>query len=38
MKHTQVVQPPIANYCQKISIDGQSEPQLVQKLSLQVLV
>ena len=34
----QVVQSPISNYCLKVMLDDQTEPQLVQKLLLQVSV
>ena len=34
--HTQVVQSPISNHCLKVMFDGQTEPQLVPKLFLQV--
>ena len=36
IKHPQVVQSPIANDFLKLSIDGQSETQLVPKFLLQV--
>ena len=36
--HPQVVQPPIANDCLKMKIDGYTELQLVPKLLLQVSV
>ena len=38
IQHLQVVVSPIANYCLKLSIGGQVQPQLVPKLLLQVLV
>ena len=34
----QVVQPPIANHCLKMKIDGYTKPQLVPKLLLHVSV
>ena len=36
--HPQVFQSPISNYCLKLVLDDQSEPQLVPKLLLQVSV
>ena len=36
--HPQGVQSPIFNDCQKVNIDGHTEPQLVPKLLLQVSV
>ena len=36
MYHSQVMQPPIANDCLKIKIDGYAESQLITKLLLQV--
>ena len=36
MHHPQIVQSSIVNDCQKLNIDGHTEPQLVQKLLLQV--
>ena len=38
LRHPQVVVSPIANYCLKLSIDGQVEPQFVRKILLHVLV
>ena len=38
LQHPQVVQSTIANYRLKFSIDGNSEPQLVPKLLLQVSI
>ena len=38
LQHPQVVQSPIANYCLKLSIDDQVEPNLFPKLLLQVSV
>ena len=38
MNHPQVVQSPIFHDCLKVKIDGHTEPQLVQKLLLQVSV
>ena len=38
MHHPQVVQLPIVNDCLKAKIDGNTEPQLVPKLLLQVSV
>ena len=38
LQHPQVVQYPIANDYLKVSIDGNSEPQLVPKLLLQVSI
>ena len=37
-RHPQVVQSPISNYCLRVVLDDQSEPQLVPKLLLQVSV
>ena len=37
LQHPQVVVSPIANYCIKLFIDRQVEPQLVSKLLLKVL-
>ena len=37
-RHPQVVQSPISNYCLKVMLDDQTEPQLVPKLLLQVYV
>ena len=37
-RHTQVVQSPISNYCLKVMLDDQIEPQPVPKLLLQVYV
>ena len=37
-RHPQVVQSQISNYCLKVMLDYQSEPQLVPKLLLQVSV
>ena len=37
-RHPQVVQSPISNYCLKVMLDDQTEPQLVPKLLLQVSV
>ena len=37
-RHPQVFQSPISNYCLKILLDDQTEPQLVPKLLLQVSV
>ena len=37
-RHSQVVQSPISNYCLKVILDDQTEPQLVPKLLLQVSV
>ena len=37
-RHLQVVQSPISNDCLKVVLDDQTEPQLVQKLLLQVSV
>ena len=37
-RHTQVVQSPISNYCLKVMVDDQIEPQLVTKVLLQVSV
>ena len=37
-RHPQVVQSPIFNYCLKVVLDDQTEPQLVTKLLLQVSV
>ena len=37
-RHTQVVQSPISNYCLKVMLNYQTEPQLVPKLLLQVYV
>ena len=36
--HPQVFQSPISNYCLKVMLDDQTEPQLVPKLLLQVSV
>ena len=36
--HPQVVQSPISNYCLKVLLDDQTEPQLVPKLLFQVSV
>ena len=36
--HHQVVQSPISNYCLKVMLGDQTEPQLVPKLLLQVSV
>ena len=38
LQHPQVVQSPISNYCVKMYIDGNSEPQLVPKTMPQVSV
>ena len=38
MHHPQVVQSPIENNCLKMKIDGNTEPQLVTKLLLQMSV
>ena len=37
-RHPQVVQSPISNYCLKVMLDDQTEPQLIPKLLLQVSV
>ena len=37
-RHPQVVQPQISNYCLKVILDDQTEPQLIPKLLLQVSV
>ena len=37
-RHAQVVQSPIYNYCLKVMLDNQIEPQLVPKCLLQVSV
>ena len=37
-RHPQVVQSPISNYCLKVVLDDQTEPQLVPKFLLQVSV
>ena len=37
-RHPQVVQSPISNYCLKVVLDDQTEPQLVPKLLHQVSV
>ena len=36
--HPQVVQSPISNDCTKVMFDDKTEPQLVPKLLLQVLI
>ena len=36
--HPQVVQSSVSNYCLKVGVDDQTEPQLVPKLLLQVSV
>ena len=38
MHHPQVLKSPFINGCQKVKIDGPTEPQLVPKLLLQVSV
>ena len=35
MRHPQVVQSPIFNYCLKVNIDGHTRPQIVLKCLLQ---
>ena len=37
-RHPQVVQSPISNYCRKVMLDDQIEPQLFPKLLFQVSV
>ena len=37
-RHPQVVQSPISNYCLKVLLDDQSEPQLVPTFLLRVYV
>ena len=37
-RHSQVVQSPISNYCLKVRLDDQKEPQLVPKFLSQVSV
>ena len=37
-RNPQVVQSPISNYCLKVMLDDQTEPQLVPKLLLKVSV
>ena len=37
-RHPQVVQSPISNYCLKVMLDDQTEPQLVPNFLLQVSV
>ena len=38
MHHPQLFQSPIVNYCMKLIIDGQTIPQIVTKLLLQVYI
>ena len=37
-RHTQVVKSPISNYCLKVMLDDQTEPQLVPNFLLRVSV
>ena len=38
MRHPQVLQSPILNYCLKLNIGGHIRPQIVPKILLQVSV